>query len=105
MHKLVDAKRMGASTSESRAEAWRATHDFDRAISGSTEAIRLNPKLAAAYNNRGAAWMELREYDQANRSGDAWRIPRDYLSAMADFDATIGIDPRFATAYFNRGLL
>src|SRR6516162_2760697 len=39
-----------------RGVAWRAKGDNNRAIADYDQAIRLNPKLAIAYNNRGNAW-------------------------------------------------
>jgi tetratricopeptide (TPR) repeat protein len=38
-----------------RAAAYRAKGDNDRALADLNEAIRLDPKLAMAFNNRGAA--------------------------------------------------
>ena len=53
-----------------------------------TEAIRLDPKLAMAYNNRGIAYDEKGEYDKA----------------IADCSEAIRLDPKTAAAYSNRGL-
>jgi len=39
--------------------------DFDKAIADSTEAIRLDPTLAGAYNNRGLAYAEKGDFDKA----------------------------------------
>jgi len=54
---------------------------FDRAI-------RLNPRLALAYNNRGIAWRE---------KGDLSR-------AIADFDRATELNPKNARAYGDRGI-
>ena len=70
-----------------RGNAWRSKQEYDRAIADCTEAIRLDPKLAVAYNNRGFAWNEQEEYDRA----------------IADYDEAIRLDPKYAAAYSNRG--
>jgi tetratricopeptide (TPR) repeat protein len=36
---------------------------YDKAIAFYDEAIRLDPKCAIAYINRGAAWADKKEYD------------------------------------------
>ena len=62
--------------------------DTDRAIADYTEAIRLDPKLANAYNNRGTAYRDKGDTDRA----------------IADFTEAIRLDPKYANAYVNRGL-
>ena len=61
---------------------------FDRAIDDLTEAIRLDPKRATAYLNRGAAYNGLGQYEQA----------------IEDLSQAIELDPENAGAYTNRGL-
>src|SRR5262249_20706079 len=53
------------------------------------EAIRLEPKYAAAFNNRGNVWDHKRVYDKA----------------LADYDEAIRLEPRYATAFINRAWL
>lgn len=60
--------------------------DIDAAIADLNEAIRIDPKLASAYVNRGVA------YDQ---KGDLRR-------ALADYEAALAIEPG-RVAYMNRG--
>src|SRR5262245_35088697 len=60
----------------------------DRRIRGCTERIRQFPRDAAAYFNRGRAYLD---------SGDADR-------AIADNTRAVELDPGYAAAYFNRGL-
>ncbi len=48
-----------------RGLAYRSKGDFDRAIANYSEAIRLDPKLAAAYNNRGNAYKNKGDFDRA----------------------------------------
>jgi len=59
----------------------------DMAIADYTQAIRLEPKLVAAYHNRGIAY--------ANKG--------DYEKAIIDYNQAIQLDPNNATAYTNRG--
>ena len=61
--------------------------EYDKAIADYTEAIRLDPKYARAYNNRGDAWYGKKEYDKA----------------IADYTEAIRLDPEIAEAYNNRG--
>ena len=62
--------------------------DLDRATADYSEAIRLDPKYAYAYNNRGSAYYH--KHDE-NR-------------AIADYSEAIRLDPKYAQAYFNRGV-
>ena len=59
---------------------------FDKAIAESTEAIRLDPKTAYAYKNRGSAYIGKREYDKA----------------ITDCTEAIRLDPKSAKAYAAR---
>ncbi|HKQ79230.1 MAG TPA: tetratricopeptide repeat protein [Blastocatellia bacterium] len=61
--------------------------DGQHAIADFSEAIRLDPKYAMAYNNRGVAYVTKNEYDRA----------------IADFSEAIRLDPNFVFAYRNRG--
>lgn len=62
--------------------------DIDRAIVDLDEAIRLDPKLAAAYINRGLIYAQ----------------KRDHARAMADYDEAIALGAG-KSAYTNRGNL
>jgi tetratricopeptide (TPR) repeat protein len=61
--------------------------DFDGAIKEFTEAIKLDPKNAEAYNVRGVTYYYKKDYDRA----------------IADYTEAIKLDPKFALAYYNRG--
>ncbi|MBR8839385.1 MAG: serine protease [Stigonema ocellatum SAG 48.90 = DSM 106950] len=61
--------------------------DFKGAIANYTDAIRLNPNYATAYNNRGLAFAQL---------GDTQK-------AIGDYNQALRIDPQLALAYYNRG--
>ena len=52
------------------------------------ESIKLNPKEASAYFDRGIAYYEKQYYDRA----------------VADFDQVTKIEPKNAQAYYNRGI-
>ena len=78
---------------------------------------------AEAYNNRGFAYCEMGQYDQAisdfskaieinprlahayNNRGWAYIKKWQYDQAISDFNKTIEIDPGFAEAYFNRAVV
>jgi tetratricopeptide (TPR) repeat protein len=51
-------------------------------------AIRLEPKNAAAYNNRATAYDEIKKHDKA----------------ISDYNKAIKLDPNFASVYHNRGI-
>jgi len=63
--------------------------DDDIAILDFTEAIRLNPSFAIAYNWRGRVHQEM------------W----NHELAIADFDQAIRLNPNFSVAYSNRGIV
>ncbi len=95
--------------------------DFDQAISDYSEAIRLKPDDAIAYNNRGNAFLAkgdndraIADYDQAirlkpddaiayNNRGNAFLAKGDNDRAIADYDQAIRLKPDYADAYYNRG--
>jgi tetratricopeptide (TPR) repeat protein len=60
-----------------------------QAISDFNEAIRLDPKNAAAYNNRGLAYQSVKNSPQA----------------ISDYSQAIQLNPNYAEAYCNRGAL
>ena len=62
--------------------------DCEKAIADYTEAIRLDPKDAKAYYNRGVAYGEKGERDKA----------------IADFTEAIRLNPKMAWAYIFRGV-
>jgi len=97
--------------------------DYERAIADLNEAIRLDPKSAVAYNNRGSAYAFQGDIDRAiadfseairldpkfaaayNNRGFAYLNQGRTDRAIADFDEAIRLDSKFADAYSNRGKL
>ena len=61
--------------------------DWGRVVEAYNKAIKLNPNLMAAYNDRGNARYSLGQYRQA----------------IADYDEAIERNPDNAEAYYNRG--
>lgn len=95
---------------------------YQEAIKDFSEAIRLNPKLASAYNNRGIAEAKSRKYTEAiddytkaigldpklaaafRNRGIAQTNSGNYTEAIADHTEAIKIDGTYAAAYYSRGL-
>jgi tetratricopeptide (TPR) repeat protein len=63
--------------------------DYERALRDLDETIRLNPKLAAAYGNRG----------------DVWRRKGDLGRALSDLNEALRLDPTMTPGYVTRGLV
>ena len=61
---------------------------WNEAIAEYDEAIRLDPKLAQAYYNRGNAYANLGQHQRA----------------IQDYDEAIRLDPKLAPAYGNRAV-
>jgi tetratricopeptide (TPR) repeat protein len=87
----IFAQNKVTSESETLAKAWfdEALLETDnvRKIEDYDNALRLNPNIADAYNNRGVAKKHLGRFSEA----------------IADYDQAILLKPDFAVAYFNRG--
>ena len=62
---------------------------FEEAIKAYDEAIRLDPKLAIAWYNKGVALGDLGKYDEA----------------IEAYDEAIRLDPNYATAWTTKALL
>lgn len=95
--------------------------NHDHALTCFDEAIRHNPELAAAFNNRGCARKALGDLDGAiadfddairldprfvpalNNRGNAVRAGGDLETALADYNQAIEIRPEYTKAYMNRG--
>lgn len=62
---------------------------LSQAVASYTEAIRLDPKYAHAYNNRGLAYQARRDFNRAVR----------------DFSKALRLSPKLGAAYLNRGVI
>jgi predicted O-linked N-acetylglucosamine transferase (SPINDLY family) len=97
------------------------THNPSLAVDLIDRAIAINPRVAAAYSNRGAALKQLKRLDEAVSSyeraialqpdtpeahsnlGNALRELRRPEQALASYDRAIAIKPDYADAHYNRG--
>ena len=95
---------------------------FEEAIAEYDQAISLDPQLAMAYGNRGAAYNDLGQHERAIQDhNEAIRLdPQNALTydnrgvsygklgqfgrAVQDWDEAIRLDPTFAMAFNNRGI-
>ena len=77
---------------EQAAKAWFSvgylSQDLEAKILAYDQAIRLTPDLAKAYNNRGNAKDDLKQYKDA----------------IADYDEALRLKADYAVAYYNRGI-
>jgi tetratricopeptide (TPR) repeat protein len=64
--------------------------DYPGALADYNQVIRIDPKYALAYNNRG--YLKMQRLNDVN-------------GALADFNRSLSINPNFATAYNNRAFL
>jgi tetratricopeptide (TPR) repeat protein len=105
-----------------RAAIWGVQGEFDKGIADCNEAIRLDPKNARAFFNRGKSWLSkgdeedkaISDYNAAIRldphpkmvyyvhRAEAWWNKREYDKSMSDLDVAIRLDPTYAAAYVGR---
>jgi len=94
---------------------------YDESIDDYTQAISLDTKYDAAYNNRGVAYSDKGEYDKAiidysqaislnlkydaayNNRGNAYSKRGEYNKAIEDYSQAISLNPKYDAAYNNRG--
>jgi len=62
--------------------------EYDKAIKDYDEALRLDPRYAQTFYERGLAWRNKKDYDKA----------------IKDYDEAIRLDPKYATAFYGRGI-
>jgi tetratricopeptide (TPR) repeat protein len=113
------ARRTQRAAARQSCIAWRIKGDLERAIVDFDAAIKLDPKLAVAYHDRGTAYGLRGDNDRAiadftaaikldpknavafNNRGFAYRNKGETDKALADFSDAIGLDPKYQVAYFN----
>lgn len=94
---------------------------IESAIKAYSDAIELNPRYSAAYNNRGVVYVDIGEYNRAikdfntaielnpndffayNNRGNTYSIIDNINNAIKDFNKAITLKPDYANAYNNRG--
>lgn len=97
--------------------------DPQKAVDYWGRAITSNQNTAEAYNNRGLAYHELKQYDKAirdynqairlapaqvaayNNRGNSYYEMDEYQLALADFNQSLKRKPDYAKAHLNRGLV
>ena len=102
-------------------KAFSDKHEYDRAISDFTEAIRLDPSYARAYCNRGIAYLNSFDLEKAigdfteairldpnsdityAKRGDAYISQSHFDEAISDYSQAIRLEPDFAYYYERRG--
>jgi tetratricopeptide (TPR) repeat protein len=72
-----------------RANHFAAKHEYDRAIEDYSRSIQLDPRIHAAFFNRGLAYVAIGDDDRA----------------MQDFDEQIRLQRDYDSAYRQRGLI
>jgi len=95
---------------------------FDKAIANFSEAIRLRPDDASAFNSRGNAYESKSDHDRAitdyteairlnpnyalafNSRGIAYAHKGNLYRAIADYNEAIRLKPNYALAFCNRGI-
>jgi len=95
--------------------------EFSEALRQIDDALKINPNVADAHNNRGNALKKLNRPEQAlasydraialkpddaatfNNRGSALKELEQLEEALADFDQAIELRPAFAEAFNNRG--
>lgn len=94
----------------------------DAAVNYWSRAISSNQNTAGAYNNRGLAYHEMKQYQKAisdynqaimldrqyavayNNRGNTYYELSNYKMALQDFNQSLKLKPDYAKAYLNRGL-
>lgn len=100
---------------------YQAKGELDRALAEFSEAIKLDPKYAEAWFNRGKVYRAkgdldhaVADYDEAirlepsalrlNNRGLAYSDKGDFDRAIADYTEALRLDAKYDPAFYNRGL-
>ena len=115
-------KNLSAEDWFEKGYSFHISNQYEEAIIAYTSVLDINPRLADAYNNRGAAWYKKGNHDRAiadynkaleinprdaaayNNRGNACAEKGNHDRAIVDYNKALEINPRFADAYNNRGL-
>jgi tetratricopeptide (TPR) repeat protein len=118
---LSDVVRAGVLVD--RGNAYSKTGDPDRAIADFTQAIKVDPVSAVAYNNRANALRNKKRFAEAledfskalelspmntmvyNNRANTYKSLGKYDKAAADLDKAIELNPSNAVSYYNRACL
>jgi tetratricopeptide (TPR) repeat protein len=85
-----------AKAYNNRGLAYVAKSEYDLAIADCTQAIRLDPKLSAAFKCRGAAYFAKNEYDRAIAAYTDAKVlsPTDMQVLYLRVNVSVAIDPK-----------
>jgi tetratricopeptide (TPR) repeat protein len=93
--------------------------DFDKAITDFTNVIRLDPKNAVAFCDRGSVHFKRKDFDKAagdydeaikldpnnavaiDRRGSVYAIENEYRKAIDEYYESIRVDPKYPSPYNN----
>lgn len=117
-------KRNNVDWSQKALALWKGSEyqDPNKAVNYWNRAISSNQKSAEAYNNRGIAYQQLKQYRKAvddysraimlnpryatayNNRGNSHYEMNEFQLALNDFNKCLQLEPKNAKAYLNRGL-
>jgi tetratricopeptide (TPR) repeat protein len=103
---------------------WKDAHyvDVQKAVAYLEKAIQEKPNFAEAYNNRGNAYREMKQYALAmqdynkaislkpnlektfNNRGNIYFDQRNFQMAIRDYNKALSLNASYNLAYLNRGL-
>ena len=119
------AKKAKRTDPNSRALALWKKDKFRKPKQAATllgKVIKQHPRFAPAYNNRGNAYRDLRQYAKAiqdynraislnpkfakafNNRGNVYFDQKNYQMAIRDYNKSVSVNPNYKLAYMNRGL-
>ena len=117
----LNAKNFSAVEAMERGNELTFAKNYGQALAAYDEAIKLNPKLAEAYNNRGTVKYELGQYSSAvedytaaiklkldyadalNNRGNAYAATKNFQNAAQDLKAALKLKNNSAVIHNNLG--